>query len=108
MVSKGKMIFVLSTDGDCFNFYHYLLEEDCNKEEIYEYDFIEGKEFLNSVRTGCFSDFDGFISEIIVNGYVSNLGLAEEGVMSGKFLIGGALFEELCNEFDIVVNWANK
>jgi hypothetical protein len=109
MISKGKMIFVLTGTTESLELNYYLLDDDdFYKQEIYEYDFIDGKDFLESVRSGNFINYDGSISEIIVDGYVTNLGLCEEGLSSGEFLITGDILEEICNKNKVIVNWANK
>lgn len=72
------------------------------------YDLIKGLEFLESVRDGGFINYDGSIADIIVDGYVSELGLNCEGICQGYFLVTGDLFEGICKNHEVYVNWANK
>lgn len=87
---------------------HIIIENKHTKRTVEEYDFIDGLEFLDSVRKGMFTDYDGEILEIIIDDYVSNLGLVEEGFVSGDFLVDGNIFEEICKQYKVIVNWANK
>ena len=77
--------------------YHY----DCS-------DLFTGKEFLEYVRSGGFIDYDGSISHIFVDGYDTNLGLFEGGICQGNFIVDGTMFEKICEEHDVIVDWANK
>lgn len=79
-----------------------------NKLTFEEYDLIAGEDFLNNVDCGGFIDEDGCICQIIVDGYLSNLGLSHKGLCQGSFLVTKDVWEDLCNEHGIVVNWANK
>ena len=72
------------------------------------YDLIDGKEFLEAVQGCCFTEYDGTISDIFVDGYISNLGLTTNNLTKGKFLVTAELWEEICDEFKVEVNWANK
>lgn len=71
--------------------------------------FIEGKQFLNDVRNGCLTDYDGCIEHVFVDGYVSNLGLVLAGLRgSERFLVDADVWLELCDEHQILVDWSNK
>lgn len=66
----------------------------------------DGKTFLDDVRAGKIADDnDNLLIDIIVDGYLSNLGLSESGFNQGRFLVDGNLFEDLCQSHDILVNW---
>ena len=127
IITKGKMFFRLETDGleECIYELDDLLkdvlcsnDEELNKQirddytERYltfdAYDYMDGKEFLDYVRSGGITDYDGTLGEIVVDGYISNLGLAEKGLMQGEFLVSGNVFEEICEDHEVKVNWANK
>lgn len=108
LVSKGDIIYSLESEDEVYTLRIETFEDEYNQRFIHECCFMDGLEFLDAVKEGMFIDYDGFISEIIVDGYVSNLGLAEAGLCSGKFLIGANLFEEICKEHEVIVNWANK
>lgn len=112
----GNLIFTMTNEGiECFTECkpHYLTDEEwIKREKEYHqytiYQLMSGEEYLSQVRCGGFIDYDGAISEIFVDSYVSNLGLNECGICQGKFLVNGDIFEELCKIHKIEVNWANK
>lgn len=72
------------------------------------YDLMDGKKFLEYVQEGYLIDYDGIISNIFVDGYLSNLGLATDNLTQGKFLVSADVWLDLCDEFKVEVNWANK
>lgn len=90
---------------ECLEIYKNIFLENHNFECS---DLISGKKFLENVREGCFIDYDGCISHIFVDGYDTNLGLFEGGICQGKFIVDGNAFETICNEHEVLVDWANK
>lgn len=72
------------------------------------YDLMSGEEFLDAVRSTCITDDDGTLSDIFVDGFCTDLGLTEAELSQGKFLVSGKVFEKICNEHEVLVNWANK
>lgn len=85
------------------------LKEEVQLDNTYEiYDLIDGMEFLNSVLDGSIMDYDGTLSEIFVDGYKSNLGLAVKGLEQGEFLVDENLFKQICEQYKVEINWANK
>ena len=72
------------------------------------YNIFDGKEFLHHIQDGCIIDDDGHIADIFVDGYISNLGLSTDGLTQGEFLVSAEVWEDICNEFKVEVNWANK
>lgn len=69
---------------------HYLTDEEwIKREKEYHqytiYQLMSGEEFLSQVRCGGFIDYDGAISEIFVDSYVSNLGLNECAYVKASF-----------------------
>lgn len=76
--------------------------------DINEDDLIDGKEFLHDVRKKWIIDYDGSLEHIFVNGFESNLGLASNDFCQGKFLVMEDVFEELCEEYNIKVDWAGR
>lgn len=79
-----------------------------NKLTIQEYSLMSGSEFLSSVDSTCIIDDDGFLSEVLVDGFISNLGLSHKGFSQGKFLVTYDVWKNICSNHDVVVNWANK
>lgn len=87
-------------------------------EEIY-YDYIKkindyyGREIIDKyapdyVDGGFFIDYDGSLTEVFVDGYLSNLGLQHRGIRQGQFLATKEFWENLMKTNKIEVNWANK
>lgn len=121
--SKGHMLFRLDDDfklayqtitvDDMMNQYPEEFRDEL-KQSIVDtlthpmYSLMEGKEFLDDVRNNCIIDNDGILSDIFVDGFCTNLGLHEAGLSHGKFLVSGKVFEQICNEHKVLVNWANK
>lgn len=126
--TKGFIEFRLGVNGVEYRIYdrdYYLKREkrhigdDAFCEEVVEhmyrhnftktiYDLIDGKKFLECVQEGYLIDYDGNISSIFVNGYLSNLGLATDNLSQGDFLVSAEVWSEICDEFKVEVNWANK
>lgn len=90
------------------------ITEDAIKTELdnkykYElYDLMDGKEFIEDIKNKCLMDYDGFVVNVFVNGYESNLGLHHSTLNIDGFKVTLEKFEEMCNTYDIKVNWANK
>lgn len=121
--SKGFMTFKLDNDFELAyqtitidDMLHHYPEEmrDALKPDVIEtlkhpvYNLMTGSEFLDAVRNDCIMDDDGTLSDIFVDGYRTNLGLDEAGLSQGGFLVSGKIFEQLCDEHEVLVNWANK
>lgn len=126
--AKGYVEFSLGKDGVEYRIYdrdYYLkrekgyIDDDAWCQEMVEhmyrhnftkdiYDLIGGKEFLEAVQGSFFTDYDGTISDIFVDGYISNLGLTTNNLTKGKFLLSTEMWKEICDEFKVEVNWANK
>lgn len=106
--AKGEMIFLYTNKELCIKTREF--EKDWEKffGEKNIYHLMDGKEFLEAVENGCFIDYDGSIANIFVNGYDSNLGLHYKGISQGGFLVDKETFLEICNDYDVKVNWANK
>ena len=71
-------------------------------------DITSGKDFYEEVDGGCIIDYDGSIGNIYVNGYKSNLGLFHKGLCQGYFIVDGPTWLDICEEFDVEVEWCNK
>ena len=121
--SKGFMSFQLDDDfslayrtitvDDMLSQYSEGLRDEMRPEIVkaftYQvYDLMSGKKFLDAVRSRCITDDDGILSDIFVDGFDTNLGLSEAGLSQGQFLVSGKVFEQVCNEHEVLVNWANK
>lgn len=86
-----------------------VVREDIENHYTYDiYDLMSGKDFLEAVLGGCFTDYDGSIADIFVDGFKSNLGLCANSLTSGTFLVDEQTFRDICNTHKVEVNWANK
>lgn len=79
-----------------------------NKLTIQEYSLMSGSEFLSSVDSTCITDDDGLLSEVLVDGFISNLGLSHKEFSQGGFLVTYDVWKNICSNHDVVVNWANE
>ena len=126
MITKGFMIFRLGTVGletetitvdDMVQDFDttdsilidVLIDEIVkNKLTIQEYSLMSGSEFLSSVDSTCITDDDGLLSEVLVDGFISNLGLSHKEFSQGGFLVTYDVWKNICSNHDVVVNWANE
>ena len=126
--AKGYIEFSLGIDGIEYRTYdrdYYLrrekgyINDDAFCKEVVDhmyrhnftkdiYDLMDGKKFLENVEEGYLLDYDGTISAVFVDGYISNLGLATDNLTQGKFLVSAEMWKDICDEFKVEVNWANK
>lgn len=107
---KGTITFAYSKEHGLM-YYTHDYESDMEKDMFGEkliYDLISGKEFIEMIDDHFITDYDGSLSEIFLDGYVSNLGIAHEDFEQGKFLMDKEMFLEVCDKFKVEVNWANK
>ena len=73
------------------------------------YSLYSGEEFLEMVKDGYFTNYDGGIADVFVDGYKSNLGLyTEESFEKGAFKVDEELWLHICDNYKVEVNWANK
>lgn len=102
--SKGNILFGYSKNNILIAKMPYYEEKEI---DIYG-DLMSGKEFYECVDSCCIMDDDGVIGYVFVDGYESNLGLSHSGLTQGNFLVVGDTWLELCDEYNIVVEWCNK
>lgn len=73
------------------------------------YDLMSGQEFLKAVQNGYLTNYDGSVAQVFVDGYISNLGLfTEDGFQCGDFTVDEELWLQICGNYKVEVNWANK
>lgn len=105
--TKKLVLFACGENGELY----HVKPEDVQKSnncDIEKEDLFDGKGFLEDVRNKCIIDYDGSLEHIFVNGFESNLGLASNDFCQGKFLVMEDVFEELCEEYNIKVDWAGR
>lgn len=105
---RGSMTFIYA-DGDI----KYSIESYEKKMmEFYEEticgDLMSGHEFYEDVDCGGIIDYDGMLGNVFVDGYKSNLGLCHRGLCQGGFIVDGSTWLDLCDEFNVEVEWCNK
>ncbi len=71
-------------------------------------DMMSGKDFYEDVDDGGIIDYDGSLGNVYVNGYKSNLGLFHRGLCQGHFIVDGPTWLDICEEFNVEVEWCNK
>ena len=99
---NGTMLIRVTIDG----LEYQIFDEDKFNKDIY--DLFDGEDFLQKVEDNCLTDYDGHIADVFIDGYKSNLGLSTNNLNQGELLINAELWKELCKDFKIEVNWANK
>ena len=107
--TKGGMIFVYSEeDGLIIKTRDY--KEDWEKffADKTIYSLMSGEDFIRDIESGCIIDDDGRIADVFVDGYISNLGIHHNGFTSGNFLVNKETFLDICKNYKVEVNWANK
>lgn len=73
------------------------------------YDLMSGEKFLKMVQQGSITNYDGSVATVFVDGYISNLGLyTENGFECGGFQVDDELWLQICDNYKVEVNWANK
>lgn len=122
MIAKGIITFRLGKSGletnimtmdDLINEFEGACQNAAK--EYYETKFkvsdetlISGINFLSDVDEHGIIDEDGSLVNVLVDGYVSNLGLSHEYFSQGQFLVTADIWKELCGKYNIQVEWANK
>lgn len=105
---KGRITFIYFEDQIKFFTEDYEEEMLGFYEETICGDMMGGKEFYEDVDCGGIIDYDGMLGEVFVNGYKSNLGLCHKGLCQGHFIVDGSTWLDICDEFNVEVEWCNK
>lgn len=74
--------------------------------------FVNGKDFVKKVLSGEYTKVNGKVNSILVDRYVSNLGLfyrSKEGKFAdfGEFKVTPDMFEKFCGEHEVMVDWTD-
>lgn len=80
------------------------------------YDLMSGEEFLESVLSGVLTDYDGFVCDVFIDDYQSNIRLYIDGIdneeecRNGEKIVDVTIdcWKLLCKAHDVKVDWANK
>lgn len=107
-VPKGRITFICKDEGIVYTTENYTEDMLDFYEEMICGDIMSGKEFYECVDRGGIIDYDGMLGEVFVDGYKSNLGLCHRGLCQGGLIVDGDIWLDLCDEFNIEVEWCNK
>ena len=105
---NGRITFIYADGEIKYSTEDYALEMLDFYEERICGDMMSGKEFYEDVDCGGIIDYDGMLGEVFVNGYKSNLGLCHKGLFQGHFIVDGSTWLDICDEFNVEVEWCNK
>ena len=108
---RGRIVF--RYNKECENNYEMdIIEYDEIVREMRDHsligDLMRGHAFLNAVEEGYLIDYDGSLGKVYICGYESNLGLSCNMLHQGDFQVDGDTWKQLCDEFDVMVEWCNK
>ncbi|HAX72397.1 MAG TPA: hypothetical protein DCY20_02605 [Firmicutes bacterium] len=105
---KGKMTFFLE-DQENGEFGIACIVEDYDEQKLsMVYDLIDGQAFLNGVVAGALNQYEGFIANIFVDGYESNLGISTNNLQQGEFMVSRSAWEKICEISEVLVDWGTK
>lgn len=105
---KGTITFAYIDDEIKFFVEDYSEETKDMYAQVICGDIMSGKEFYDDVDCGGIIDYDGILGNVYVNGYKCNLGLCHKGLCQGYFIVDGRTWLDICEEFDVEVEWCNK
>lgn len=93
-----------------FGFINGRVDYFINRKEysIAIYELIDCLDFLEDIKLGNICNFDGYIQNILVDGNITNLGLAEGDIVQGEFIVDGNFLKEYCKNHKIQINWVNN
>ena len=69
---------------------------------------MNGKDFYDVVDKRCITDDDGILVDVYIDGYLSNLGLTHKEVCQGNFMVDGPTWLDICDTFNVEVEWCSK
>lgn len=69
---------------------------------------MSGKEFYENVDSGLITNNDGLLGGVYINNLQSNLGLIHKDFYEGSFMVDGEMWLNICEEYDVEVEWCNK
>ena len=106
---KGTAYFIYDNGIKCYtsNFKRLKIELEVI-DEIPVLELLSGFDFIDGVERSIFTDKFGYINDILVSGYKSNLGIFSDKLKQGNFMVSISEFKKLCSEYEIQVNWGEK
>ena len=105
---KGTITFAYVNDEIKYFTEDYPAETKDMYAQVICGDMMSGNEFYECVDGGGIIDYDGLLGEVYINGYKSNLGLFHRDLCQGRFIVDGETWLDICDEFNVEVEWCNK
>lgn len=72
------------------------------------HDIMTGIDFLECVKSCSFTDYNGVLKHVYIDGFDSNLGLMAYGICQGQFLVDEQTFENIYKTHHVLVDWCNR
>ena len=66
---------------------------------------LTGEEFLEQVKTLNIQTYNGYLYEVFIDKYRSNLGLVYDNFIGGEFLVDENKWLEICKKHKVEVYW---
>lgn len=71
-------------------------------------ELMNGTQFITDVNCNEIGNSDGYIENIYVDGYKTNLGIVSKYLIQGAFLVDFETFGRICLEHDVKVHWVER
>lgn len=69
---------------------------------------MNGSDFAHDVDAGCLIDYDGYVKNVFINGFKTNIRLSHNGISTDRFGVNKYIWNNLCRDNEIYVDWINK
>lgn len=69
---------------------------------------MRGSDFAHDVDAGCLIDYDGYVQNVFINGFKTNIRLSHNGLSTDRFGVSKYIWDNLCRDNEIYVDWVNK
>lgn len=69
---------------------------------------MSGSAFANDVDAGCLIDYDGYVKNVFINGFKTNIRLSHNGLSTDRFGVNKYIWDNLCRDNEVYVDWINK
>lgn len=69
---------------------------------------MNGSDFAHDVDAGCLIDYDGYVKNVFINGFKTNIRLSHNGLSTDRFGVNKYIWDNLCRNNEVYVDWINK
>ena len=69
---------------------------------------MRGSDFAHDVDAGCLIDYDGYVKNVFINGFKTNISLSHNGLSNDRFGVNKYIWDNLCRNNEVYVDWINK